>query len=292
MNELAWLVGKNGMLGREVEEILSARGMALVGTGRELDITDAAVVDAFAGKHCPTWIVNCAAYTNVDGAEDEPDAAGAVNATGPRNLARAARAAGAMLLHISTDYVFDGRKQDGYDPGDPVSPLGVYGRTKAEGEAAIAAETDAYVIIRTAWLYGRHGKNFVSTMLRLLKERGSVRVVDDQRGSPTYAKDLAAAIRAVIESPHMRETSGIYHYTNEGATTWFEFAQEIARLGTERGLVTDSVKVEAVSSAEWGAKAPRPMCSLLDLSKTRRVFGIAPPPWRESLARYLDELAS
>lgn len=284
------------MLGREVSKLLEQRGLEHVESGHdEVDITDLASVVAFARQSEPDWIVNCAAYTNVDRAEEERDAAWLANVEGPRNLARAARMGRAALLHVSTDYVFDGRKEGAYDPGDPTCPIGAYGTTKADGEAAIARETERFLTIRTAWLYGRHGKNFVSTIVRLLQERGTVRVVRDQRGSPTYAADLADAMVTMMDRSSAHTDAGLfgtYHYTNSGGTTWFGFAEEIARQAKLRGIVADAARVEPILAAEFAAKAPRPANSLLSLEKTERTFGIEAPSWQKSLERYLEEIVT
>ena len=280
------------MLGSEVRRLFEADGQEVVCTDRAVDITEMPVVLSFATQHRPEWIINCAAYTAVDQAESEPENARALNVTGPRNLARVADVLGSRLIHISTDYVFDGTAAEQYRPEDPPSPLGVYGRTKADGELVVAQETRRHIIIRTSWLYGQYGKNFVTTMLRLMKERGTVRVVNDQWGSPTFARDLGSAILRIIKtfanSPRTN-LYGIYHYTNEGKINWYEFACEIARQAQERKILVSSVTVEPIPSSEFPARAPRPANSKLNTEKIQRVFDVPLVPWKSSLARFFDE---
>ena len=274
-----WIIGNRGMLGQEVSQALEKLGIPAVGSDQEVSILDLEALRAFARERlipqspgprpladslsCPPlnkvkpsdggerhfsspaphiWIVNCAAYTAVDKAEDEPDRCFALNAEGPRNIGRMAEELGAGQIHISTDYVFDGkgiRDASGnlrpYREEDPVAPIGVYARSKAEGETAVLNTCSRAVVLRTAWLYGRFGNNFVFTMLRLMKERDAVRVVADQRGTPTWAADLAQAILTVLRAP--TQTYGIYHFTNGGECTWYEFACEIHRLGRSLGLL-------------------------------------------------------
>lgn len=285
----AWVTGASGMLGSEVVARLASDGHRVFASDIEVDITDRAAVDAFfEAAGTVDWIVNCAAYTAVDAAEDDEARALHLNATGPAVLAEAAAARGIALVHISTDYVFDGTKYGAYLPDDPPAPQSAYGRTKLEGELRVRAALRRHVIIRTAWLYGRNGKNFVATMLRLMNERDEVRVVTDQNGSPTHAADLADAIAAVVTHPD--PTWGTFHYTGAGATTWYEFAREIYRQGRERGLIASECAVNPTTSAEFRAKASRPANSVLDCSSFESTFGFAPGGWREALSRYLDSI--
>jgi len=284
-----WLIGNKGMLGTELAEALAAADLEFVGTDRELSILDPVALAAFAAGRDVSWIVNCAAYTAVDKAEEEPELCRRLNAEGPENLGRLAAAVGARLVHLSTDYVFDGSGARPYAEDDPVSPLGVYGRTKAEGEKRLLAVAPGSIILRTAWLYGKHGPNFVFTMLRLMKEREEVGVVADQRGSPTWARDLAAALVEVLKST--RPVPGIYHFTNAGETTWYEFACEIERQGRIHGLLARSCSVKPLRTDEYPAKTRRPAYSVLSKAKIEETFGVRPPDWRESLGKFLDELA-
>jgi dTDP-4-dehydrorhamnose reductase len=280
------------MLGSELSQVLEQRGLAWLGSDRETDIADPAALDAFVEQRREpvTWIVNCAAYTAVDKAEDDAAACRRLNADGPANIARTANRIGARLLHFSTDYVFNGRGTAPYKEEDPTDPAGVYGLTKRDGETAIFANHEAAYILRTAWLYGRHGGNFVNTMLRLMSEREEVRVVNDQRGSPTWANDLANAAANLI----MRADSGkaleygIYHYTNEGAITWFDLAEEIYARGKKLGLIPGTCAVKPCSSAEYPSRVIRPAYSVLDKGKIQRTLGIAIPRWDASLRRYLE----
>lgn len=285
---MVWLVGNKGMLGTELAGLLTEKGLPLVGTDRELSILEPGALHDFARDKNIRWILNCAAYTAVDRAEDEPGLARSLNVEGPRNLARLARELGASLLHVSTDYVFSGAGTRPYAEDDPVGPTGVYGRTKAEGEAAALGNCSRTVILRTAWLYGKHGPNFVSTMLRLMKEKERIGVVADQRGSPTWAADLSEAILRIITRPEPRY--GIYHYTDSGETTWFEFAQAIERLGRESGLLSRPCAVEALTTAQYPTKTIRPAYSVLGKEKILRDYGIRPPAWRESLAQFMESI--
>jgi dTDP-4-dehydrorhamnose reductase len=278
------------MLGTEVSLVLEREGLSFVGTDREVDITDPGAPGRFARGLRPDWIVNCAAYTAVDRAEEEGEAARRLNADGAGNIARTAAAAGARLIHLSTDYVFNGRGARPYREEDPTDPAGVYGLTKRDGERAVMEQNPRSYIIRTAWLYGRHGNNFVAAMLRLMNEREEVRVVDDQRGSPTWARDLASAVALLAARAGDGEgvPYGVYHYTNEGETTWYGFAREIYGLGRERGLIRKDCAVRPCTSAEYPAKAARPAYSVLDKGKIKAALGVGIPRWDESLKEYLE----
>lgn len=284
-----WLIGCEGMLGREVAQALREASIPFDGTDREVDITDPGSVAAFARGKPITCVVNCAAYTAVDRAEDEPLPAHAINVDGVRNVARAAKSLGASLVHISTDYVFDGRKEGAYTEEDDPNPLGVYGKSKLEGERVIRTELNRAYIIRTAWLYGAGGTNFVRTMLRLFEGRGRVSVVNDQWGSPTYAKDLAEAI-VEIARLGSGTSYGVYHYTNEGRTNWHAFAVEIYERARARGLVDKPVDIVPIPSGEYPTKAKRPMNSLLSKEKIKRTFGLRVREWEEALDEFLGTL--
>ena len=227
---MIWLVGNKGMLGREVESLPQNKELPYIASDQEIDITNLDELRIFSADKPISWIINCAAYTAVDKAEDEPvpDLAFKINAAGPHNIAEIANNKGAKLIHLSTDYVFDGTKTGAYVETDPPHPLGVYAQSKYQGEVNFAETLSEYFIIRTAWLYGKQGNNFVTTMLRLFKERDEVSVVGDQWGSPTYAPDLAAVILKIISLNS--DAYGIYNFTNEGKITWYDFAQEIHRI--------------------------------------------------------------
>ena len=288
---MVWLIGCGGMLGTGAAQKLEDAGIDFVGTDREVDITDFDALDAFrqTQKEKITFIINCAAYTAVDKAEDEPALAEKINADGPRMIARVAKRAGARLIHISTDYVFDGAATAPYAEDAPLAPIGVYGRTKAAGEAAVQAETDAFYILRTAWLYGDAGRNFVSTMIQAMNTRDSLKVVADQYGTPTYTADLAAVIIALIRRAGEGAAlpSGIYHVTGLGETNWYEFAKEIQRQAGARGLITHECAIHPCTTAEYPTKAKRPAYSVLCKDKIQTLLGIQLRRWQESLAVFL-----
>jgi len=285
-----WVAGCRGMLGRGLTEALDAGGFPWLGTDRECDITDSRAVETLMRGRRPGWIVNAAAYTAVDKAEDEPDLAMRLNALGAENLARAAASGGARLIHLSTDYVFDGAASRPYAEEDPVAPLGVYGQTKAEGERRVAAACPGAVILRTAWLYGTHGNNFVHTMLRLMGERERLAVVADQHGTPTGVSSLCRVICELIA--RFPGASGIYHFTDGGETTWHGFAAAIAEEGARLGLVPGTCRIEPCPSSAYPTRARRPLYSVLSKAKISALLGAAPTPWREVLAAYLRARAA
>ncbi|MBN1696483.1 MAG: dTDP-4-dehydrorhamnose reductase [Spirochaetales bacterium] len=286
---MIWLVGNKGMLGSAVEEIISRCGFEYVSTDKEVDITSMAGLESYiSGRRFPDidYIINCAAYTAVDSAERERDKAFRLNASGPRHLALIARRRRAVLIHISTDYVFDGEKEAPYIETDPAHPLCVYGASKLEGEKLLQSETDRFFILRTAWLYGRGAGDFVKTMIGLFNEREAVTIVDDRTGSPTNVKDLAEAIVTIIKIK--TDSYGIYHVTNQGYTTWFGFATEIYRYGKENGVLTRDVSLLPITSYEYQAPAKRPKNSVLSNGKCENRLGIVLRPWREALCDYLE----
>jgi dTDP-4-dehydrorhamnose reductase len=289
------------MLGTELSRLLEQENVPHAGTDREVDITDLAALEAFARNVWPEksgirWIINCAAYTAVDRAEDEQELCRRLNTQGAANIAACAANAGAELIHISTDYVFDGEGIPGgdgkprpYREDDRTNPAGVYGLTKRDGETYIMENNPASIIIRTAWLYGQYGGNFVTTMLALMKERDSVSVVNDQYGSPTWARDLAGLLLKIIKTaengtqiPH-----GIYHYTNEGSITWFDFAEKIYEEARNAGLLAKQCIVKPCSSAEYPARVKRPAYSVLDKTKIKKTLALCIPSWDESLRNYV-----
>lgn len=281
------VTGADGQLGREMRNAAAGAQDNYIFTDRaELDITDAGAVERCVEGNGIDVIVNCAAYTDVERAEDDAAAAELLNCTAAGNLAVAAARRGALLIHISTDYVFGGTSQNTPFAEDAAeAPVGVYGATKLAGERAVAQSGCRHIIIRTAWLYSPYGKNFVKTMLRLTAERESLKVVFDQTGTPTCAADLAAAIRTIVESRNFDGTQGIYHFSNEGVCSWYDFAVETARLAGR-----SACRIEPCRSAEFPSRVVRPAYSVLDKSKIRRTFGVAVPYWRESLERCIDIL--
>lgn len=285
---MIWLVGNGGMLGSDVEDVLQEAEFDFLATDIEVDITDYNELERFSREHRIEWIINCSGYTAVDRAEEEPEKAFTINADGALNIAKIARERGARLLHISTDYVFDGQKEGEYKEDDPPNPIGVYGKSKLEGERHILRTLREYFIIRTAWLYGRHGSNFVYSMLRLFKEKSSVRVVNDQWGSPTYAKDLARAIMKIIESKGDRY--GVYHYTNEGKITWYRFAREIYKKAKEYRLVEKEVDILSIITDEYPTKAKRPKNSSMSKKKIKDTFRLNIREYKEALDEFLKDV--
>ena len=289
---MIWLIGAKGMLASEIAAQLDRHNIPWVGSDREVDITDKASVDSFAHRTFASdslqWIINCAAYTAVDKAEEEPKIAQKLNADALINICEVAKQYGAQLIHFSTDYVFDGASAKPYTETDDTHPQSVYGATKLQGERNIIECLLEHYIIRTAWLYGKNGNNFVSTMLRLMKEKASLKVVSDQRGSPTYAVDLAKTVLQVIKQDKRRY--GIYHYSNEGNITWYDFACEIYKQAKNIGLITSECSVIPCTSTEFSQKAHRPSFSLLNKEKIKVSFSLSIPQWDESLSSYLKEL--
>ena len=288
------VAGKTGQLARCLAREARRRGTALVATGRpELDLTHPAALARAVEAHAPRAIVNAAAYTSVEKAEAEPALAMTVNRDGAGALAAAAARLGVPFVHVSTDYVFDGRKNAPYVEEDAPSPLGAYGRSKLAGEAAVRAACPASVILRTSWIYSPFGQNFVTTMLRLAATREKVQVVDDQHGAPTAAFDLAGAILDLVDrlsaAPRDRDSGGIYHLTPAGETTWHGFAAAIFAGWARRGRRVPAL--EAITTAQYPTSARRPANSRLDGGKAARIFGLRLSPWRSSLERCLDEIA-
>lgn len=286
------VTGANGQLGTEMRNVSVNSNNYYVFTDVSevpgvdtinLDITDLSSVKDIVNKESIDLIVNCAAYTNVDAAEDNIDAANLLNNIAAQNLAFAAKEAGAVLIHVSTDYVFKGDKCLPCSEDWSTEPLGVYGKTKLEGELSIINTGCNYIIFRTAWLYSPYGKNFVKTMRMLTSTKDSIKVVFDQVGTPTYAKDLAKLILNIIETDQLDKT-GIYHFSNEGVCSWFDFAKMIAEYS---GNVCD---IQPCHSDEFPSKVKRPHFSVLDKTKVKEVFGVKVPYWTDSLKDCIDRL--
>jgi len=276
----ALVTGAGGMLGGAVAEAMGPDWDVLEADIGEFDVSNGDETRAAVEAASPDVVINCAAYTDVDGAESDPESAFAVNAAGAGSVARAAAAAGARLIHISTDYVFDGMKDGPYTEDDDPNPMGVYGESKLEGEKQVLRSDGACLILRTAWLFGSRGRNFVDTVLSLAAEGRPLRIVDDQRGSPTYARDLAAIIRELACS----RVTGILNATNSGATTWYGFALTILQ---DAGI--SDVAVVPVATSEFPRPAPRPRSSVLSLDRLSGVLGWTPRTWQEAVAEYLSE---
>ncbi|MGN1245401.1 MAG: dTDP-4-dehydrorhamnose reductase [Muribaculaceae bacterium] len=280
------VTGANGQLGNEMQRIVVANPGVVNATFTDvdtLDITDAAAVRAFIEHHSIDVIVNCAAYTAVDRAEDDMVLCAKLNIEAVANLASAAHDFGAKVLHISTDYVFDGFGHRPYEETDEPNPRSTYGITKLQGERELLKYAPDSIIVRTAWLYSPFGKNFVKTMLSLGESRDKLSVVFDQVGTPTAAADLAAAIFTIITAEQWKP--GIYHFSNEGAISWYDFTKAIHRIAG----ITDC-EVSPIKSKDYPTRAVRPFYSVLDKSKIKATFGITIPYWEESLARCIAEL--
>lgn len=271
------VTGANGQLGNELKIVLGEKAVYI--DIDELDITDEVAVKQFFDQNTFDMVINCAAYTAVDKAEDEPEKADKINREGVLNLSKY----GKNIIHISTDYVFDGKNYKPYTEDDKTNPKSIYGKTKLAGEKAVFENTETAIIIRTAWLYSQFGNNFVKTMQRIGTERGEINVIFDQIGTPTYAGDLAKAITEII--PQIKVgTKTVYHFTNEGVCSWYDFAWEIMKLSA---IIC---KVNPIEGKDYPAKAPRPFYSVLNKRKIKDDFNIEIPHWQNGLARCLEKM--
>jgi len=285
---MIWVTGCSGMLGRHICEKISVAGIPHVATDVEIDITDPAAVSDFINRNRISWIINCSAYTAVDLAEDEKDKAFAVNADGVKNLAVAAKIKGAKLIHFSTDYVFPGLKESGYDEEDKTGPASVYGAGKLAGEYEIISAYEKHFIFRISWLYGPSGKNFFHTMLTLFGQRDELNVVNDQYGSPTYTGELADFVVQLIKDDS--DKYGVYHFSGEGMTNWHEFASEIYRLAVKYGITERKVIINPVDSSKYPQKAKRPAYSYMLKDKLYGTFCYRPKNWKETLEEYIKSI--
>lgn len=301
-----WLTGAGGMLGQAVEKLLLRHDIPCLATHRPapgsshegLDVSDRAEASAFAARHRPSHIINCAAHAMVDDAEGNPQAAFRVNADGPENLARAALSVGASLLHFSTDYVFSGDGKTPYKEGDPCGPVGVYARSKREGELRLhalcgnpAANPPPLYIVRASWLFGPGGKNFAQTMLQLMRREHHISVVADQVGRPTYTLDLALAaltLAGILPGSHSPAPSGTYHFANAGTVSWWGFAAKIFEISHQLGLEMQAQSIFAISTAEFPRPAPRPAYSVLCTEKIEAALGAVPRSFELGLREYLE----
>lgn len=287
---MIWLIGNKGMLGSEVERLLKERGFICWASDKEVDVGDYKALEKFGKDKKIKWIINCAGYTKVDKAEEEIDEAFRINKDGVRNIALFSAKRQIILIHISTDYIFDGDKDDvrGYREDDKANPLSVYGKSKLAGEKEIQKILEEYFILRTAWLYGLNGHNFIFTMLRLFQKKEKVEVVDDQRGSPTYANDLAEVILKIIQSGSKKY--GIYHFSNEGVTNWYEFARAIYSKAKKLDLLCNGKKVEikAIKTEEFPIAPVRPKNSILSKDKIKKEFNLNIRDWKEALDDFFN----
>ena len=266
-----WITGSKGMLGQDLCA-LAKRDFEVFESDREVDITDEAAVSGYISANKPDLIINCAAYTAVDKAETETELNHKLNAIAPQILGEAAAKINAGVIHISTDYA--------------INPINAYGKAKAEGESLLAQANKNHWIVRTAWLYGIHGGNFVKSMLNLMRSKDEISVVNDQKGNPTWTYDLAAAILKIAKNPVM---PGIYNFSGEGTTNWYEFAVEIQNQAFKKGLLKREIPISPISSAEWKSLAKRPENSALDKTDIKKIFGAKVPKWQDSLAGFLSE---
>lgn len=292
MPKILLVIGRSGQLATELSRLSAPEGVMIVNAGRELvDLSRPVSVANEVSSLRPAAVINAAAYTAVDKAESEPEIAFALNRDGPAELARACALLGVPLVHISTDYVFDGTKQTPYIETDKKTPLGIYGKSKSDGEDAVLAAGADATVIRTSWLYASHGANFLRTMLRLAETRNEIGVVSDQLGRPTWAKDLALA--AIVTAMRSRNgdlaARGIFHYCGAGDATWADFAQAVFEGARARGVPSSTVR--RIATADFPTAAKRPANSRLDTGKIERTLGVAVRPWRAATDLCLDELA-
>ena len=280
------VTGCKGQLGTELQKLSGAEHQWFFTDIDTLDICDKAAVETCFVANQNDVCINCAAYTAVDKAEEEPQLATLVNTFAPKVLADACKKHHALLMHVSTDYVFGGDATEPYKVDDPINPQSVYGGTKADGERVIQMSGCNYMIVRTAWLYSSVGKNFVKTMLMLGDTKDEINVVADQKGCPTWAHDLAVALLALLNKNGKNEVHETFHFTNEGQITWYDFATAIMEIGGK------TCKVNPITTDQYPTKAKRPAYSVLDLSKIKEYAGIEIPEWKESLKRCIEELSS
>jgi dTDP-4-dehydrorhamnose reductase len=278
------LIGARGMLGRDLQPILSYRHEVIGKDIEDLDITDSKQVQKQVETLQPQTVINAAAFTDVDGCESQKYLAFKVNAEGAGHVARACRKADARLIYLSTDYVFDGTSRVPYSEEALPNPINVYGESKLQGEKAVQEAEGKHLILRTAWLYGKYGKNFVDTILRMASQQKELRVVDDQQGSPTFTRDLSQAIAQFLE----KDVRGILHVTNSGSCSWFEFAQKILET---KGIPGWKTRVIPISSRQLNRPARRPSNSVLDCSRFKDLTGNTMRPWEEALGDYLSEIS-
>lgn len=285
------VTAKNGQLGWELNQTLPSNVDAIFLDSKELDITSAESIAQKVNSFQPDLIINAAAYTAVDNAESDREAAYLVNHQGAKNLALACKEVGAKLIHVSTDFVFDATKNTPYQPKDDTNPLGVYGASKLAGEQAIIEIlADQASIIRTAWVYSTHGNNFVKTMLRLMAEKDQLGVVTDQVGTPTYAKNLAKAIWQLVLQSKENSAGKIYHWTDLGTASWYDFAVAIQELGVEAGILKKVIPVSPIKASQYPTPAKRPAYSVLDTSALREDLDTPGTHWREALKTMIENL--
>ena len=287
------VTGGHGQVGSELERLVPLKGHEILLTDHQhLDITDSRAVADFFEQHAPGICINAAAYTAVDKAEEEVGTALAVNRDGAANLAQACLATKIPLLHISTDYVFDGSQSSPYSEADHPNPASVYGQSKWEGDQQVMQTLEMNIILRVAWVFAANGNNFVKTMLRLGNERDELGIVSDQRGGPTWAGDIAASLLEIVDQYANGKAIkwGVYNYIGQPAASWFDFASAIFDKAVQLGLLEQAPALRAISTSDYPTAAKRPMNSVLDCSKIHENFGIGQPDWRTGLEKVLQEL--
>ncbi|USD60259.1 dTDP-4-dehydrorhamnose reductase [Vibrio sp. SCSIO 43140] len=279
------ITGCYGQVGHCLAKVLAKRDdVSVIAYDRELlDITDEDQVSSVLAEVAPNVIINCAAHTAVDKAETDIEMSYAINRDGPRYLSQAAESLGALMLHISTDYVFDGNKSEPYLETDTPNPKGVYGQSKLAGEEAVMANCSRYAILRTAWVFGEHGNNFVKTMLRLGKDRPELGIIGDQFGGPTYAGDIAKALVNIMDMFTDSELSGIYHFSGTPHVSWFQFAKAIFESADKHGALLKTPQVNEITADQYPLPAPRPANSRLNCDKIQKVFAVEPSDWQHAL---------
>ncbi len=284
MRKKILVTGANGQLGMELQQLAKAYPLFefIFTTREEMPLDNPDAISSFIANHQPQYFINCAAHTAVDKAESEKELAYKINAEAPGIIAKACQENNVQLVHISTDYVFNGMGSVPYKESDATDPVNLYGDSKLQGEKKVMEFNPGSIIIRTAWVYSEFGKNFVKTMLRLMTDKDQISVVSDQSGTPTYAADLAKAILQIISSGQW--TPGIYHFSNEGNITWYDFAVAIKELSG------NNCKVNPITTSQYPTPARRPVYSVLDKSKIKKTFGITIPEWKESLAVCIDKI--
>ena len=283
------VTGAEGQLGRETKLTLTASDVEVVGIGRkDLDFSRPEMVAEGIASYKADWVLNCAAYTQVDKAEEESDQAFLVNRDSVKAMAEGVRSYGGRLLHVSTDFIFDGKQSHPYLEKDTANPCSVYGQSKWEGEQAVREVLPEAIILRTAWVYGVNGNNFVKTMMRLAAEREEIRVVDDQIGTPSWTADIARTMYTLINN----DVAGTYHFTNEGVASWYDFAVAIVEEGIKLGLVNNSRTIIPIPTEAYPTPAIRPAYSVLSKTKIRKLLNSPIPHWRDSLVNMLKELKS
>lgn len=283
------VTGAKGQLGREIVQALQTAGEAVIAVDRSvLDFSHPSQVADGIARHEAEWVINCAAYTQVDKAETEAEQAFRVNRDSAKAVAQGVQRAGGRLLHISTDFIFSGSQSHPYLETDTANPCGVYGRSKWEGEQAICDLLPNALILRTAWVYGVHGNNFVKTILRLAAERDELRVVDDQIGTPSWTLDITNAIRSLIKG----NANGVFHFTNEGVASWYDFAAEILAQAKQLGILSKACQLKPIPTEAYPTPAKRPAYSVLSKTKIRQQLDYDIPHWKESLSLMLRQLHS